>query len=109
MGMPASMRLEAKVIEIRTSKKASFDGKSYLIRVPSQVVRFFKERGISVEDIILEGIWELKEKVFGVLLIFGDIKEGSTVQGKEPKVDDKSLYDENKEPDDQDDYVVLSG
>ena len=92
------MESENRVVEFRTLKRASFDGKSYVIRLPSEVVRFLKERGISVEDMVLEGIWKLKERIFGVLMIFGN-SEGSAEQ--------ETTQGKDNHPDDANDYLVL--
>lgn len=82
------MELEEKVLEFSTIKKASFDGKSYLIRLPAELVRILEERKIPVENILLEGIWNLKNNTLCVLMIFGEKPENEKKPANEKEDED---------------------
>lgn len=86
-----------KVLDVRIRKKVSFDGRLHLVRLPAQVTHFLKDNGVSVEDLIVDGIEKISERTFRVPLIFGDIDDESS-----DKIEKKK-----KEDDDSDEYVYL--
>lgn len=105
------MEWNQRVIQISIVKKASFDGKSYIIRLPAEIVRFMQQRNIPVENIVVEGVWEPKEGVFYVLLIFGEKSAEQNLKADNGDSDDEvkenQSYDESKEPD-KEEFVDLT-
>lgn len=95
-GMLILMRNE-KVLDVRIRKKVSFDGRLHLVRLPAQITHFLKDNGVSVEDLIVDGIEKITERTFRVSLIFGDID------------DEPPEKTEQKKDDDSDEYVYLEG
>lgn len=87
------MILEKRILEFQAAKKASFDGKAYLIRLPAEIVRFINDRGIQTEDVLMEGVWSMEDGTLSVLMIFG-----------KKFIETKSNQIEEKE---DEDYVVL--
>ncbi|MGQ0791284.1 MAG: hypothetical protein ACT4NJ_03560 [Nitrosopumilaceae archaeon] len=69
------MELKERVTDFQIKKKISFDGKSYVTRLPTEVTGFLEEQGVSAKETNIEGIWKLKEKVFCIVMIFGDESE----------------------------------
>jgi len=68
------MELKERVIDFQINKKISFDGKSYVTRLPTEVTRFLEKQGISAREVMIEGIWKIKGNVFCVVMIFGNTR-----------------------------------
>lgn len=78
-----------RVFSLEINKKASFDGKSYIVRLPAELVHFLEGKNIEIDQMTLKGIWNLEDESYGVLMIF------------------KNKNGEKKESYDEKDFVVL--
>ena len=95
---------QERVFECCTRKKASWDGRYYIVRLPREIVHFLEEKKIPVDELLIEGIWQIAERAYRVHLIFGDYKKKPTeykeTSKEEPDNEKDEVYNE-------DDYVVL--
>lgn len=89
------------VFEFSAEKRVSYDGKSRMIRLPAEVVRFLKEQDCIIEETSFEGVWLLEDGRLAVMMAFHK-KQPSEVVEKED-----TSYEPEEQTDDENEYAVL--